>query len=123
MSNAKTALLSIDVQVAFSPDYASFWGSRNNDSAEANCLKLITHFRERGHEVIHVVHDSLLTDSPLFTGSPSNAMLYPALDGEVVFRKNVNSGFIGTQLEAYLRTQGIKTLVLCGLTTDHCVSE
>jgi isochorismate hydrolase len=39
-----------------------------------------------------------------------------------VFRKHVNSAFIGTGLEAYLQTQGIRDLVLVGLTTDHCVS-
>jgi nicotinamidase-related amidase len=34
----------------------------------------------------------------------------------------VNSAFIGTNLEADLRTLGIETLVLVGLTTNHCVS-
>ena len=36
--------------------------------------------------------------------------------------KTVNSAFIGTELETYLRTQGIDQLVMTGLTTDHCVS-
>jgi nicotinamidase-related amidase len=34
----------------------------------------------------------------------------------------VNSGFIGTDLEPYLRANGIDNLVIVGLTTDHCVS-
>jgi nicotinamidase-related amidase len=33
----------------------------------------------------------------------------------------VNSAFIGTDLEARLRAAGIKTLVICGATTNHCV--
>ena len=37
-------------------------------------------------------------------------------------RKNVNSGFIGTDLESQLRRKGIETLVIVGITTDHCVS-
>ncbi len=42
--------------------------------------------------------------------------------GEPVYRKSVNSSFIGTSLEADLRSSGIDTLVLVGLTTNHCVS-
>jgi nicotinamidase-related amidase len=33
----------------------------------------------------------------------------------------VNSSFIGTDLEARLRAAGIKTVVICGATTNHCV--
>ena len=42
--------------------------------------------------------------------------------GEPTYRKSVNSGFIGTTLEADLRERGIHTLVIVGLTTNHCVS-
>lgn len=43
-------------------------------------------------------------------------------DGEPVITRTVNSALIGTDLEARLRGAGIATVVLCGLTTDHCVS-
>ena len=35
--------------------------------------------------------------------------------------KRVNSAFIGTDLEQRLRAANIKTLVICGATTNHCV--
>lgn len=44
------------------------------------------------------------------------------LAGEPVLYKNVNSSFIGTDLEQRLRDAGITALVICGITTDHCVS-
>jgi nicotinamidase-related amidase len=44
------------------------------------------------------------------------------LTGEKLFTKTVNSAFIGTGLEDYLRIAGINSLVVVGLTTDHCVS-
>ncbi len=44
------------------------------------------------------------------------------IDGESIFQKMVNSAFIGTNLEEYLREQGIDDIVIVGLTTDHCVS-
>lgn len=53
------------------------------------------------------------------TRTPPEAM--PAPD-EPLFQKNVNSAFIGTDLEAHLRERGIEALVLVGLTTNHCVS-
>jgi nicotinamidase-related amidase len=62
--------------------------------------------------------------SPLRPGHPGNAFKPAAtpLSGEPVFQKQVNSAFIGTGLEQHLRERGIETLVLVGITTDHCVS-
>ena len=40
----------------------------------------------------------------------------------MTFKKSVNSAFIGTTLESYLRQQQAERLVMAGLTTDHCVS-
>jgi nicotinamidase-related amidase len=43
------------------------------------------------------------------------------IEGEPVIVKRVNSAFIGTNLEKQLRSADIKTLVVCGATTNHCV--
>jgi nicotinamidase-related amidase len=55
---------------------------------------------------------------------PGNAFKPEAapVEGEPVFQKTVNSAFIGTELEAHLRREGIDDLVIVGLTTDHCIS-
>ncbi|MEQ1493287.1 MAG: isochorismatase family protein, partial [Terricaulis sp.] len=41
---------------------------------------------------------------------------------EPVIGKDVNSGFIGTDLEAQLRAVGVQEVVIVGLTTPHCIS-
>jgi nicotinamidase-related amidase len=40
----------------------------------------------------------------------------------MVYPKNVNSAFIGTGLEIHLKRNQIKSVVITGLSTQHCVS-
>jgi nicotinamidase-related amidase len=116
-----TALLVVDVQVGFD-DPA--WGARNNPSAEANIAALIAAWRTAGAPVIHIHHDSPHPSGLLRRGTRGNAPKPEALpmDGESIYRKSVNSAFIGTRLEADLRELGIDTVAIVGLTTNHCVS-
>ncbi|CAN5537220.1 cysteine hydrolase family protein [soil metagenome] len=115
------ALLVIDAQKGFDDPY---WGERNNPQCESNIAALIAAFRRVGKPVIHVQHMSVEPLSPLRPGQAGNDFKAEAVPiaGEKVFGKKVNSAFIGTDLEKYLHEQGIAELVICGLTTDHCVS-
>jgi nicotinamidase-related amidase len=45
------------------------------------------------------------------------------LDGELVVRKYRSSAFFGTNLDLLLRSNGIKTVVLGGCTTEGCVES
>jgi nicotinamidase-related amidase len=117
----ETALVLIDVQQGFDD---ARWGRRNNLDAEANLARLLAAWRASGRPVFHVKHNSRDPASPLHPSRPGNA-IKPAvapLDGEPVIEKDVNSGFIGTDLESRFRTAGITDLVVAGLTTPHCVS-
>lgn len=118
---AQTALILIDVQQGF--DHPK-WGQRNNPAAEQYMATLLQHWREQELPVIHVCHQSQEPDSPLRAGQDGFEFkpLARPLAGETIFTKKVNSGFIGTELEAWLQAKGIKQLVIAGLTTDHCVS-
>lgn len=115
------ALLIIDVQKGLAE--ASL-GSRNNPDAEANISTLLDAWREQGHPVIHIRHCSVEPGSPLRPELPGNDYKDEVrpLPGEKEFTKTVNSAFIGTGLEQYLRSCNISALVIVGLTTDHCVS-
>ncbi len=119
--SAGTALVLIDVQQGLDDPR---WGQRNNPDAERNIAALLAAWRQTHGPVIHVQHMSRTPDSPLRPDRPGNAFKPEAVPGpgEPVFQKNVNSAFIGTALEAHLRAQRIDTLVLAGITTDHCVS-
>ena len=115
------ALLVIDVQHAF--DDPS-WGRRNNPDAEANVARLLDGWRAAGGPVVHVRHRGE-EDGGLFTpGAPGFEIRSEALPlpGEPLVTKTVNSAFIGTGLEELLRREGVHDVVICGLTTDHCVS-
>lgn len=114
-------LLLIDFQQGFDE---SAWGERNNRDAESVAADLLERWREADRPVAHVRHASDEPDSPLRPDGPGFAWkpgLEP-LEGEAAFEKSVNGAFLGTGLEAWLEEQGAETLVVCGLTTDHCVS-
>jgi nicotinamidase-related amidase len=115
------ALIVVDVQQGLADPGG---GQRNNPQAESNIARLLAAWRSSGRPVRHVVHDSVEPNSLLQPGLPGNAIQAAAAPeaAEPVYRKNVNSAFIGTTLESDLRHDGIDTLVIVGLTTNHCVS-
>ncbi|MBE9138569.1 cysteine hydrolase [Nodosilinea sp. LEGE 07088] len=114
-------LLIVDVQKGL--DDPSL-GRRNNPEAEANIALLLAAWRDRTWPIIHIRHCSVEPQSPLRPELPGNAYKDEVLPqpGEIEFTKTTNSAFIGTNLEGYLHEQGIGSLVVVGLTTDHCVS-
>jgi nicotinamidase-related amidase len=118
---ANPALLIIDVQKGLS---APSLGLRNNPDAEINIAALLASWREQRRPVVHIRHCSVKPASPLRPELPGNAYKdeVKPLVGEKEFTKTVNSAFVGTGLEQYLRESGISALVIAGLTTDHCVS-
>jgi len=129
LPSASALLLLIDLQQGFSSPCWSHWGgNRNNPEMEDNISTLLATWRGRGSPVWHVHHSSLEKRSPLHESHEGFACM-PRLgpitvDGkeEPVYVKHVNSAFIGTTLEEDLRKNGITEVVLCGLTTHHCVS-
>jgi nicotinamidase-related amidase len=116
-----TALIVIDVQKGFDDP---MWGPRNNPGAEAAIARLLGAWREAKRPIFHVQHLSKNPSSPLRPGQPGADIKdeVKPLPGETVVTKQVNSAFIGTDLEERLRRAGIKTLVTAGFCTDHCVS-
>lgn len=118
-----TALILIDIQNGFD-DIAYWGGNRNNPHAEKNASELLNTWRSKKLPLFHVRHDSTTPGSRLAPGQNGNMIkdVVKPLSHEPVIGKNVNSAFIGTDLKERLDREGIRSVVIVGLTTDHCVS-
>ena len=119
----KTALIIIDWQNGFD-DYAYWGGNRNNPDAEKNARLILDTWRKLSLPLFHVKHNSVNPKSRLAPGQSGNEIkeIVKPLPGEPVIEKNVNSAFIGTDLKQRLDDQQIKSIVIVGIQTDHCVS-
>lgn len=121
----ETALLVIDAQRGV--DFHSYWGGscghRNNPQAEDRIAELLAAWRGLGRPVYFTLHNSREAASPLKVALDSGKPL-PGLEplpGEKVVVKDVNSGFVGTDLEISLRRDGVSRLVVAGYFTNMCV--
>ena len=117
--SAAPALIVIDVQRGFDDPV---WGARDNPACESNIEALIAHWRDQGRPLVFVRHDSDEPGSSLAPGTPGNAFK-DVITGEpdLLVTKTVNSSFHGRpDLKAWLDGEGIDTVYVCGITTNHC---
>jgi nicotinamidase-related amidase len=117
----KTALIIIDVQDGLDDPRL---GKRGNPDAESNMARLLAAWRVKGRPVYHIQHMSTHPNSPLRPDLPGNAIkrIVAPQGDEPVLQKTVNNAFVGTDLEHRLREANIQSVVVIGLTTEHCVS-
>jgi len=120
---ANAALLVIDLQKAIDDPRWSRVGPRNNPQAERNVAALLTAWRWRQRPLVHIRHDSVEPDSAYRPDRATHAFKEEAapLPDECVIGKSVNSAFIGTILDTWLRGKGIDTLVVTGVITNNSV--
>jgi nicotinamidase-related amidase len=120
-----TALLIIDAQTGI--NVLGHWGGptgrRNNPHAEERIGELLDRWRSSGGTVFYTQHNSREPDSPLKIALPTGAFIrgLEPRGSEVVVVKDVNGGFIGTNLEIQLRRAGISRLLVAGFFTNMCV--
>uniref|UniRef100_A0A0G4HQD9 Isochorismatase-like domain-containing protein n=1 Tax=Chromera velia CCMP2878 TaxID=1169474 RepID=A0A0G4HQD9_9ALVE len=125
------AVLLVDMQVDFfqksEPVSTSF--PRLPDAVAS----LLTAARRSGAEVVHVRERSNSVDSPWFafwkemnpgrdpTVTPEAEAFAREEKNERVFAKSTYDAFLDTGLDTYLRSRGIRTLLIGGLVTSACV--
>lgn len=146
LTRERTALLIIDMQNAFFEEGGSL-AKRGLDvsplrTALEPCERLLQLARACQVPVVHVryvyrpdyadagvrvreITPSAIEHKSLIVGS-HEAEIVPSLTpapGEVVIEKNRPSAFIGTPLDITLRSMGIDSLVICGVTANICVES
>lgn len=120
MPLTEAALVVVDVQAGF--DDPS-WGRRNNPSCEENLAVLLGAWHEAKLPIVLVHHDSTDPRSPLAVGSAGNhykRLIDPTI-ASLSISKQVHSAFYGEpDLHAWLQERGVRSVAVCGITTDHC---
>ena len=134
MKPEQIALVLIDIQ-------KDFWGPMSGDlifeAFPENVSKLLSISRERGFNIIHVRSafqpdrsDWMLFyrpegrgQTPCLVGTEGAEFTEFAepLKGEKIVKKQTFDAFVGTDLEDYLQSNGIKAILIAGLETSVCV--
>jgi nicotinamidase-related amidase len=117
------ALIIIDVQQAIDHPRWAHWGPRNNPQAEENMARLLAAWRTAQRPIFHVRHMSRVANSPYGPNQPGNdfkSQVAP-LPQECIVEKRTNSAFIGTTLEAELRSAAIDMVIITGVITNNSV--
>ncbi|UCG51344.1 MAG: cysteine hydrolase [Candidatus Latescibacterota bacterium] len=110
-ADAGTSLLIIDVQEFYFPGGAV--PLDDPEAASRNVGRLLKKFRDEKKMIIHIGHNAE-KDVAFHSEAKPRA-------GEKVIFKDEISAFNGTELLEYLKTNGIRRLVICGMQTHMCV--
>ena len=117
----REALLIIDVQNDYFP------GGTNElvhaCEAEKKIQELIADSRAKGRPVVYIQHFNPLGDSFFLEGTKGAEIsdrIRPEKGDKVIVKRYPNS-FLETELDAYLKSLQIDTLLVCGMMTHMCV--
>jgi bifunctional isochorismate lyase/aryl carrier protein len=125
------ALLVLDMQNYFLSEESHAYVSSGR-SILPNIRSLIDFFRSEGRPVIFTRHSLKPGEDPGIMGrwwrdivredTPESAIIksLDVKDSDAVIRKTRYSAFIGTDLEKMLRSGGMESIVITGLTTHLC---
>lgn len=145
MRKNETALLVVDMQYGGGAPDGSLVRMLGVDVTKAEdivtpIIKLKDYFNENGMLVVNIKteYEADFSDWPMLAerfrvkehghfikGTPDAEIIPPLAPrpGEVLVVKNRWNAFLGTTLDALLKTNGIKNLIITGAATDVCVLE
>ena len=118
----KPALLVIDVQNEYFAPHGK-WVLPDGEAALPHIQALLAAARDTGIPIVHITHEELDPNSPIFQAGSHAVDMHPAIDarpGEKLIKKHFPGSFTGTPLEAYLRQKNIDTVIISGFMTQMC---
>lgn len=118
----KTALIIIDIQNDYFP--GGKFELFNSKQAAQNAKLVLDYFRKEKLSVVHIQHVNEMKNASFFVKGTEGVEIYKEvapLNGEAVFTKPAPNSFFMTGLDEYLKREGIKHLVVCGMMSHMCI--
>jgi nicotinamidase-related amidase len=117
MSDLNTALIVIDVQESFrSTDY---WNEASLPAFLDRLQPLIDGAKNAGIPVVQIFHRD--GDFAFSEASGLVRTLAPlAIEPDAIFHKPRHSALVGSGLDVWLNTHGIRRVIICGIRTEQC---
>jgi nicotinamidase-related amidase len=116
-----SALVLIDCQQTYREGVMQL---ENVEPALQEAASLLKRFRDAGRPVIHIMHDAG-AGTPYDISAPIGqiADAVAPIEGETVIVKTYPSAFEKTELDAALKSLGVKNVVYVGFMTHMCVNS
>jgi nicotinamidase-related amidase len=117
-----TALLIIDIQNDYFEKGTMILAG--SEQASENAGLVLDRFRKKGLPVIHIQHIAIRPAATFFLPDTPGAAIHKnvkPLAHEKVIVKHYPNGFKETELLEYLKANGIRNLVICGMMTHLCI--
>jgi nicotinamidase-related amidase len=114
------ALIVVDVQDSFLQQ--PLWAVSSNPGIAGRVAGLVDAARDRGEDVIWVLHAEPGSGGP-FDPEHGHVALMDGLEarpGEPVLTKTAHNAFTTTGLQQILTRRGVRELVICGIRTEQC---
>lgn len=114
---SQAALLVIDVQMSF-PN-REYWQGEFAPAFFTQIQKLIDGAQAQNMPIVqifHVENEGAFSHASGFVKTLEPVRITPTK----IIEKHRHSAFVGTELESWLRDQGIIRLIICGIRTEQC---
>lgn len=121
----KKALLVIDMQNDYLWDKRKPMFSYDTDKLTDNVNKAIDYYKVNGYDIIYIKHifPKIMWGVGFSIKGTEGAKLYSGLNivSDLCFEKNRSDTYTAKAFREYMKTQGYKEVVLCGLDECGCV--